>query len=179
MAISHANHSHPNTPAARAACRKALNDGNEVATTSGTFVGKPAQMTVVPRRKGDGGVVQGMKAAKPIRGKDAGVRGEVRIRTAGDFPGDIPAGHTLTIARAWEKGWSVILGESLTTGETRILIGGNGVQVSLVWNAEGSSGVFVRTHMSSIQHRVDSGIQAIALAAGDEEWPWVNHGKAV
>jgi hypothetical protein len=85
----------------------------------------------------------------------------------------------LTIARAWEKGWSVIQGERLKDDESRILIGGNGVQVSLVWNAEGRSGVFVRSASSSITHRADSGPQAIALAAGEEEWPWTNAGKNV
>lgn len=174
MAISHAGHDHPNTTTARTKCRKAMSGGGApfvAQPTPGIDAPAPAKMVVVPRRRGDGGVVKGMVAADPRR--------EVQIRTAGDFPVDIPSTHTLTIARAWEKGWSVIMGESLKAGETRILIGGNGVQVSLVWNAEGASGVFVRSASSSITHRVDSGAQAIALASGDEEWPWMNAGVRV
>lgn len=177
MAISHADHNHPNTPAARAACRKALNGRPDANATVTAAVENhranktAAKLTVVPRRRGDGGVVKGLKAADP--------RGEVRILTAGDLPSDIPSAHVLTIARAWEKGWTVILGERLKEDQTRILIGGDMVQVSLVWNAEGRSGVFVRAASSSITHRVDSGPQAIALACGEEEWPWVAAGKAV
>jgi hypothetical protein len=139
----------------------------EAAVLVGKSQGGP-KIVVVPRRRGDGGVVKGMKAAR-----------EVQIRTSADLPSDIPSGHVLTIARAWEKGWSVIQGERLKDDESRILIGGNGVQVSLVWNAEGRSGVFVRSSSSSITHRADSGPQAIALAAGEEEWPWTNAGKNV
>ena len=80
---------------------------------------------------------------------------------------------------AWERGWWVVEGMRLNDAETRVLIAGDLAQVSLVFNAGGDSGVFVRSLTSSVTHRVDSGPQAVALASGDEEWPWVNAGKLV
>lgn len=165
MAISHADHDHPNTPAARAKCRKAM-------AQVGTDAVAPAKMTVVPRRRGDGGVVKGMIAAQPV------VRGtkvkayDRPIRTAGDLPADIPANLVRTIEAAWELGWPVVEGMKLNDVETRILIGGELAQVSLVFNAGGDSGVFVRSLNSSITHRVDSGPMGLAIASGEEEWPW-------
>lgn len=177
MAISHADHDHDNTPAARAKCRKAMANGDlviqSVVTGKTVKVPAPAKVTVVPRRRGDGGVVKGMQAAKPVAGREMAIKG------AGDLPTDIPTNHALTIARAWERGWPVVLGDRLRDDETRILIGGELAQVALVWNVEGRAGVFVRSLTSSKTHRVDSGPQAIALASGDEEWPWVNAGKLV
>lgn len=184
MAISHADHNHPNTPAARAACRKALNNGDEVATTDGKWVGKPAQMTVVPRKRGDGGVVKGMIAAKPdgdqgvVKARKAKAY-ERPIRTVGDLPADIPVTMASTALAAVKLGYPVVEGMRLNDGETRILIGGPVAQVSLVFNAGGDSGVFVRSLTSSVTHRCDSGPQAMALASGDEEWPWVAGGKLV
>lgn len=222
MAISHADHNHPNTPAARASCRKQMANGDTPLTGNPVPAGgvagtphrkhtkasdpcpaaKPAKLTVVPRkamaktgtpveaavlvgksqggpkivvvprRRGDGGVVRGMIAAKPSRK-------EKQINNSGDLPADIPTNHALTIARAWERGWPVILGERLKDDETRILIGGNLAQVALVWNVEGRGGVFVRSITSSITRRVDSGPQALALASGEEEWPWMIAGKPV
>lgn len=130
---------------------------------------RPAQMTVVPRKRGDGGVVKGMKAAGP----------EKRIETSAHIPSDLPKDHVLTIARAWERGWTVVEGYQLNDAERRILIGGDLAQVSLVWNAEGRSGVFVRSTTSSISHRVDSGPAALALASGDQDWEWMNGEKRV
>lgn len=179
MAISHADHNHPNTTAARTACRKAM---AKIMTDIGRnldLAGEPvlaegarkeaAKIIVVPRRRGDGGVVRGLKTNTQER----------PITSTADLPADLPKAHVLTIARAWERGWGVVEGYRLNAEERRILIGGDLAQVSLVWNAEGRSGVFVRSVTSSITHRVDSGPQALALASGDEEWPWMNAGKRV
>lgn len=185
MAISHADHDHPNTPAARAACRKAMAinaEGGLSAVQARLVDGavtKAAKVTVVPRTRGDGGVVKGMIAAQPVV-KGTKVKAyETPIRTAGDLPADIPPHLVRTIEAAWEAGLPVVKGMRLNDAETRILIGGKLAQVALVFNGAANSGVFVRSLTSSVTHRVDSGPQALALASGDEDWPWVTGGKRV
>jgi hypothetical protein len=189
MTISHTGHDHPATPAARAACRKQMANGdtpltgNPIPSTIDGVVGKalrPAKLTVVPRRRGDGGVVKGMQTGDLGVVKGTKVKAyEKAIRTTGDLPADIPANLVRTIKRAWERGWAVVEGMPLNDNETRILIGGDIAQVSLVFNAAGGSGVFVRSLTSSITHRVDYGSQALALASGEDEWPWMNGNKLV
>jgi hypothetical protein len=222
MAISHKDHNHPNTPAARAACRKiraAMEAGTAFAPAftrdpsaeralaeaagiinkaniarvitaedearladqlvEGVHPRRAAKLAVVPRTRGDGGVVKGMIAAQPVV-KARRVKAYDRpIRSNGDLPMDIPVDLVRTIESAWGKGWDVVEGMPLNGDETRILIGGELAQVSLVFNGAGGSGVFVRSLTSSITHRVDSGPQAMALASGDEEWPWVSGNKLV
>lgn len=159
MAISHADHDHPNTPAARAACRKAMNRGTTHETVENvTGDRKPAKMTVVPRRKGDGGVVKGMKAAGLER----------FLKVPSDIPVDCPQPLHFAITRAWENGWDVIEGYKLNDMENRILIAGTVAQVSIVWNAAGFFGVFTRRLDSSITRRADSVQAAMAIAAGDD-----------
>lgn len=183
MAISHADHDHPNTPAARAACRKAMakivNDGSTMNRSfAKSRAEQPARIAKVEpmgrgsgryRKSGDQGVVKGTKVKAY----------ETPIRTAGDLPADIPANLVRTIEAAWAAGLPVVEGMRLNEAETRILIGGPVAQVSLVFNAGGDSGVFVRATSSSVTRRVDSGPQALALASGDEDWPWMSHGKRV
>jgi hypothetical protein len=139
---------------------------------------KPAKIVkVVPmgrgsgryKRDGDQGVVKATKEKAYER----------KIRTAGDLPANIPADLVRTIEAAWRESMPVVTGYPLNDAETRILIGGVVGQVSLVFNAGGDSGVFVRSLTSSITHRCDSGPQALALASGEEEWPWVNGNKLV
>lgn len=169
MAISHADHDHPNTPAARAACRKAMGATGapvgavrKLAEQAGIV--KPAKMTVVPRKRGDGGVVKGMKDAGPER----------FLRVPSDIPVDCPAPLHFAITRAWENGWDVIEGYKLNDMENRILIAGTIAQVSVVWNAAGFSAIFIRRLDSSVTHRADSAQAAMGLAAGDDDWSWKN-----
>lgn len=175
MAISHKDHNHPNTPAARAACRKQMAKGEGVITpssrskaTADRLAAKASRsglagIAVVPRRRGDGGVVKGMKAAA---GK--------MIKTPGDLPANLPPSMVNAISIAWREGCGVVDGYRLNDDESRILIGGTVAQVSLVWDANGRSGAFVRKLSSSVTHRCDSPEQAMAYALGDEDWAWDN-----
>lgn len=168
MPISHADHDHPNTPAARAACRKAM--GSIIKGTTHETVEnvegdrKPIKMTMVPRKRGDGGVVKGMKAAGPER----------FLRTSADIPVDCPQPLHYAITRAWANGWDVVEGYKLNDMENRILIAGTIAQVSIVWNAAGFSAIFIRRLDSSVTHRADSAQAAMGLASGDDDWPWKN-----
>lgn len=185
MAISHAGHDHPNTTAARTKCRKEMQKAGVVPTPSAERVlaeaagiVKPARIVKVEpmgrgsgryRKTGDQGVVK----ATRVKAYDR------PIRTAGDLPTDIPANLVSTISTAWDLGYAVVEGMRLNDAETRILIAGEVAQVSIVFNAGGDSGVFVRSFTSSVTHRVDSGPQALALASGDDDWPWMNAGVRV
>lgn len=177
MAISHADHDHPNTPAARAACRKLLATGTThqtVENSSGDR--KPAKWTVVPSARskatadrlaarasnlGLGPTIRAMKAA-------AGTM----IKTPGDVPANFPASLMYAITTAWDRGYGVVRGYALNDAEERILIGGTVAQVSIVWDADGRTGMFVRHLSSSVSHRADSAQAAMGLAAGDDTWPW-------
>jgi hypothetical protein len=141
----------------------------------GTDATAPVKMTVVPRRRGDGGVVKGMIAAQPVvKAVKQKAHTERKIRTAADLPANLPVDLVRTVEIAWRESMPVIEGYRLNDAEARILIGGVVGQVSLVWDADGRSGVFVRSLSSSVTHRCDSGPQAIAFASGDEDWPWSN-----
>jgi hypothetical protein len=133
---------------------------------------KPTKMTVVPRKRGDGGVVRGMKDAAPKRVMKTPAGG--MIRTPADIPADCPQALHYAITAAWDKGWEVVEGYKLNEAEDRVLIGGKVAQVSVVWTATGRTAIFVRRLNSSVTHRADSAQAAIGLASGDDEWPWSN-----
>lgn len=170
MAISHADHDHPNTPAARAACRKAA------ATTvnAGLVLGNPSnppKMTVVPRTRGDGGVVKGLQATAPkTADKRLKVSGTM-IRRTGDLA-DVPVELAAAIRQAWTWEWDVQVGDRFTDAERRIVITGVVGTVSLVWDHNGRTAVFVRSDSSSITHRVDSYEDGMTFAASADAWPW-------
>jgi hypothetical protein len=94
------------------------------------------------------------------------------VKTPGDVPVNFPASMMYAITTAWDRGYGVVRGYALNDAESRILIGGTVGQVSLVWNADGDSGVFIRHLSSSVSHRCDSVQAAMAFAAGDDDWPW-------
>lgn len=160
MAISHDGHDHPATPAGRAACRKAMAAGNAPAAT-----GKPAKMTVVPRTKGDGGVVKGLKASASTRNlKKPGTR----LKDIGDLP-DVPRMLAHGARLAWAEGWEVKVGEQFNDLEARIVCAGPTAELALVWKPSlphGVWGVFVRPWDSSITHRVNDIQSGVDMAAG-------------
>jgi hypothetical protein len=167
MAISHADHHHPNTPAARAACRKAL-----AATPGKTFAenaGVPAKLTVVPRKRGDGGVVKGMQATEPKAAtRRLKVTGTV-IRRLGDLA-DVPAVLATEVRRAWALDWTVQVGHPFNDDERRIVITGPVAEIALVWDSNGRTAVFIRNHNSSITYRVDTADEAFDDADNPDAW---------
>lgn len=184
MAISHADHDHPNTPAARAKCRKAMgatpgvsfkdNAVRKLAEQAGVV--KPPQMTVVPRRRGDGGVVKGMQATEPKaavrRLKVAGVL----ITRIGDLA-DVPAVLATEVRRAWKLDWTVQAGHPFNDDERRIVITGPKAEIALVWDSNGRTGTFVRRHDSSITRRLDTPDEAFDAADTDDAWD--GHGNYI
>lgn len=178
MAISHADHNHPNTPAARAKCRKAMASIDYVTgATPDPVVGVavPGQMTVVPRKRGDGGVVKGMKAAAPKNTK----RANSLIKNESDM-GDVPHALAHGIREAWVRDLDVRVGDRFRDDEARIVIQNEVGEIALVWkvtNPHGVHAIFVRNFDSSRTFKVNSVRQAFEVT---ETWDaWDVHGNLV
>lgn len=181
MAISHKDHDHPNTPAARAACRKAMASSIEIGATPDTiaaaFNKKPAQVTVVPRKRGDGGVVKGMQAAAPKNVK----RPNTLIKADHDLA-DVPRMLAYGVRLAWAADWDVKVGDRFNENEARIEIHGDLGIVSLVWRDKRPDGIYaiwVRNFDSSKQFKVDSVQHALELVEHDATAAWDEFGNLI
>jgi hypothetical protein len=171
MAISHKDHEHPNTPAARAACRKQMANGdtpltgNPIPTSVAGVMAKalkPATLTVVPRTKGDGGVVKGLKNVK---------RTNTHLKAEHDLA-DVPKILAYGIRLAWAADLDVTVGERFNDAEKRILIHADRAEIALVWresNPNGVHAIFVRNWDSSVTFKVDSIQHALEVSAHDSE----------
>lgn len=173
MAISHADHDHPNTPAARAKCRKGQS-GTPV--PSGVLIGKSerklAEAAGLVKPKTVIGGVTPKKGPKGPRGSENLKRPGTHLRTIGDLP-DVPRMLAYGARLAWANDWEVVVGEPFNDNEARILIGGVVAQISMVWRPsmpDGVWGVFVRHCHSSITHRVSSVQEAFEAAATEDAW---------
>lgn len=164
MAISHADHDHPNTPAARAACRKAMTRGTTHQTTENVAGDrKPAKLTVVPRKRGDGGVVQGLKNAK---------RPNSLIKADYDLA-DVPRMLAYGVRMAWALDLEVKVGDRFNDEEKRLVIQHEEAEIALVWRDKRPDGiwaVFVRNWDSSKTFKVESVQHAFEVAADREAW---------
>jgi hypothetical protein len=180
MAISHADHDHPNTPAARAKCRKSMASSGAPAQILSIKTGKlvdvppPVKMTVVPRHRGDGGVVQGMKATEPKAAtRRLKVSGSL-INSTGHLA-DVPAVLATEVRRAWKLDWTVQAGHPFNDDERRIVITGPVAEIALVWDSNGRTGIFIRNLNSSVTRRLDTPDEA--FDAADTEDAWDGHGN--
>lgn len=175
MAISHADHDHPNTPAGRAACRKTAASVNAALTMGNPS--NPPTMTVVPRRRGDGGVVKRMQAVRPSgtskaaadramrKAEKGGLAGLVptkkpntQIKNIGDLA-DVPRMLAYGVRMAWAKEWSVRVGDKFNDNEARIVIDAPAGEIALVYRPSlpnGVWGVFFRAGYGSVTARVGS-----------------------
>lgn len=158
MAISHADHDHANTPAARAACRKAM---------AGTV--KAPQMTVVPRKRGDGGVVRGMQATKPHAGAGNLKRPGTHLRNIGDLP-DVPRMLAYCAKLAWHEGWDVVVGHPFNDSEANIKIMGPKAEITCIWRHTLKDGIWAlhlrRPGSPTGCGAASSALEAIEMAAG-------------
>lgn len=167
MAISHADHNHPNTPAARAACRKATAINAEGGLTAvQAKVMKAAGLNVVARKRGDGGVVKATAAAVKNHKKPG-----TQLRTIGDLP-DVPRMLAHGARLAWDRGWTVTVGHQFNDSEARLVIAGPVAEIALVWKPSmpsGVWGVFLRENGSSITKRMDVAMEYVfRMAAGED-----------
>jgi hypothetical protein len=178
MAISHAEHNHPNTPAARAACRKrmandqspldssaerALNPVRKLAEEAG-LVKKPATWNVVPKGK------------KPVALKNA-KRTNSLIKDRSDLA-DVPHALVHGIEEAWARDLDVKVGDKFRDDEARITIQAELCEIALVWkvtNPHGVHAIFVRNWDSSKTFKVNSVAEAFTVS--DDRDLWDEHGN--
>jgi hypothetical protein len=144
MAISHADHDHPATPAARAACRKAMATGAHV-----NFNIMQAEATK-PRG-----------AARLVGVAKANGRGfrSFAINNEGDLAAEVPHVFSNAIRHAWEHGWQVRSADPYNDTEKRVTITSDHGQLALVYksaNPNGVWGVFWRPAGSSLTSRIEA-----------------------
>lgn len=180
MAISHKDHGHPNTPAARAACRNRMKAGQSPLDVSAEralaeaagVVRKAAKLTVVPRKRGDGGVVKGMQATAPKTAAGNLKKPGTHLRAIGDLA-DVPRMLAHGVRLGWAEDWDVVIGERFNDSEARIVIKGDQCDISLVWRPslpDGVWGIFVRNWNSSVTFKVNSIQEAFDAAKDAESW---------
>lgn len=167
MAISHKDHDHPNTPGARAACRK-----NAGTVNAGLVLGNPSnppQMTVVPRRRGDGGVVKGMQAHGPTLKRE-----NTKIKGIGDLA-DMPKMLAYAVRLAWAADLEVVAGHPFNDTEANVIIKGPVAHITLMWKVarpHGISAMRIRPVNSSVcAGDATSAQQAVDIARGVEPIP--------
>jgi len=171
MAISHADHDHPNTPAARAKCRARLANGQSpldksaeraLAEAAGVVKAsekKPATWNVVPKGKVPA-------AAKNTK------RTNTLIKNRSDLA-DVPHALVHGIEEAWARDLDVRVGDRFRDDEARITIQADLAEIALVWkvaNPHGVSAIWVRNWDSSKAFKVNSVAEAFTVAETRELW---------
>lgn len=142
MAISHADHDHPATPAARAACRKAMADGKlvnfNIIQTDAT---KPH--------------TRGVRLVGVAKANGRGFRA-FAIRNEGDLADGVPHVFSGAIRKAWDMGWDVRSAHPYNDTEKRVEVKSDHGTVTLVYKAgnERVWGVFWRATSEVITHRI-------------------------
>jgi len=172
MAISHADHGHPNTPAARAACRKRITAGQspldksaeralaEAAGVVKAATTKPATWNVVPK----GG-------KKPVALKNV-KRTNSLIKNRSDLA-DVPHALVHGIEEAWTRDLDVRVGDRFRDDEARITIQAELCEIALVWkvaNRHGVHAIWVRNWDSSRQFKVNSVAEAFMVSEDRDLW---------
>jgi hypothetical protein len=168
MAISHADHDHPNTPAARTACRKRMADGKSPldAPTEKALGTKPATWHVKPKGK------------QPAALKNA-KRTNSLIKNRSDLA-DVPHALVHGIEEAWARDLDVKVGDRFRDDEARITIQAELCEIALVWkvtNPHGVNAIWVRNWDSSKQFTVSSIAEAFTVSEDRDLWD--EHGNLV
>jgi hypothetical protein len=132
-------------------------------------------MTVVPRKRGDGGVVKGMKATTPTAALKTTKRSNTRIKSIGDLA-DMPQMLAYAVRLAWEDDTlEVVAGHPFNDSEANVIIKGPAAHITLMWkvtNPNGISAMRIRPVDSSVcAGDATSAQQAVDIAAGREPLP--------
>jgi hypothetical protein len=164
MAMSHAGHMHPATPAGRAACRKAM------ATT-----GEPARGTPIPRGRIDQVTDTMIGARFPRKRAGKGPQTAVQAttprtptRTRRARFGDVPDAFTPLMGEAYAVGWSV--SEPLVNpnrdGEYSIKVRSDHGTVYAIWHDDGAIGLQWRSARTSVVRRIATVQQGMEYLRG-------------
>lgn len=143
--INHADHDHPATPAARAACRKAMAGGTD------------------PKLAVDGVRERAPKAAKGAvrlvgvaKANGTGFR-SFAINDEGDLAAAVPHVFSSAIRAAWDAKWTVRSAHPYNDTEKRVEIKSDKGTLALVWKDRSPNavwGVFWRSNTEVITHRI-------------------------
>jgi hypothetical protein len=165
MAISHKDHDHPNTPAARAACRKAtakLPDANPKVTAAveNHQANKKAAAWHVKAKGKQPAALKNNKRTNSL------------IKNRSDL-GDVPHGLVHGIEEAWARDLDVRVGDKFRDDEARVVIQADLCEIALVWkvtNPHGVSAIWVRNWDSSKQFKVTSVAEAFSVSETRDLW---------
>lgn len=166
MAISHADHDHANTPAARSACRKRMAAGQSPRDDSAERALGNIKMTGTTARKlaRQAAKADMVKISPRVKSGDNKKPGTV-LRTIGDLP-DVPPMLAYGARLAWANDWKVTVGHPFNDSEARIVIEAPAGEIALVWKhslPNGIWGVFFRAGYGSVTTRADSVQEAFEL----------------
>lgn len=182
MAISHADHNHPNTPSARAACRKRMANGqsprDESAERALAGITIPAAPMALNLSTGEI-TTRNIKRTTPKTSNRNVKRTATHLRKEHDLA-DVPRMLAHGCRMAWDKGWDVAVGERFNETEARIEIHAPLAIISLVWkdsNPEGLTALWIRNRETSVAYRLTA-IQE-GIDAGDNADAWGAHGAYV
>lgn len=168
MAVNHADHDHPATPKARAACRALL---------AATGTTNPHDAIDVPAGKRGDGRRKVINAAKAVRGPRPGKSAKKPgsyIRTDADMA-DVPRVFGPAIRVAWtHDDWAVVVGTPYNEAERNIRIATPTGEITMAWktaNPDGIHGVWWRAKGTSVWSRYPLGVneairQAEAVESG-------------
>ncbi len=159
MAMSHADCTHPRTPAGRAACRAGRTTSAPAVVRTGG--GKGVQFDVEPR------TARGPRPVRVVRNETPG-----NVLAGGRIPADMPPALADIVRLADGRGWTAKIGTRYNPSEKRVVVVTSHGELSLVWKASDNLpvwGVFFRAADSSITRRIRTVNGALRLAAGEEE----------
>ena len=142
MAISHTDHDHANTPAARAKCRKALMADTEAGLRGSAPLKPKGPVRLVGVAKANG---TGFRA--------------FAINDEGDLANAVPHVFSGANRKAWEMGWTVRSAHPYNDTEKRVEVKSPHGTMSLVWKERSPNavwGVFFRPVNTSITSRIEA-----------------------
>jgi len=184
MAISHKDHDHPNTPAARAACRKRMAKGqspldapteralNPMREEAGIMPVRHSQEEIekIDRRRG------AVWTVKPKVNNRGALKSTKRInsliKNRSDMA-DVPRALVHGIEEAWARDLDVRVGDRFRDDEARVVIQAELGEISLVWkvtNPHGINAIFVRNWDSSRIFKVNSVAEAFTVTEDRDMW---------
>lgn len=172
MAISHADHDHPNTPAARAKCRKEMGASSAPAgavrkLAEGAGLVRPAKITVA-KSPGTKGLREAAEAVKTRK------KANTKIKGIGDLT-DVPPMLAYAVRLAWAADLEVVAGHPFNDTESNIVIKGPAAHITCIWRSSQPNGIYamrIRPVNSSVgAGEATSAQQAVDIAAGVEPIP--------
>lgn len=172
MAISHADHDHPNTPGARASCRKAMaiNAEGGLSAVEARIMSDAAKASKITVAKSLG--TKGLREAAAAVATRKKVN--TKIKTIGDLA-DMPKMLAYAVRLAWDADLEVVVGAPFNDTEANIVIKGPAAHITCIWRSAQPHGIYamrIRPVGTSVgAGEATSAQQAVDIARGVEPIP--------